>query len=280
MNEWGISTIVSHPITIRPLTFCKWDSKETSAPLQVTQSQSGHLHPMNERARRYQHHHKSPNHNQTTYRLWMRQQGDISTIVSHPITIRSLTDYEWDSKETSVPLWVTQSQSDHLPTMNETARRHQHHCELPNHNQTTYPLWINETARRHQHHCELPNHHLPTMNEWDSKETSAPLWVTQSQSDHLPSANETARRHQHHCESPNHNQATYLLWMKEQGDISTIISHPITIRPLTNYAQDSKGPGQIGNHQHHSNIPFTSNPLTSYDDMTMALAYIIVTPKS
>ena len=231
-RQAGISIILNSPMTIRPLTPYEWESNTV------------------EKTDRDQYHSKFPNDNQTTYKLWMREhhsgrdrqgsasfwipqwqsdhlqtmnkraiqwkrQTGISIILNSPMTIRPLTNYEWESN-----------------TVEETAMD-QHHFEFPNDNQTTYKLWMREQHSRRD------------------RQGSASLWVPQWQSDHLPSMNERAiqwkrqagisiilnsqmtirpltsyewesntveetGRNQYHSKSSNDNQITYRLWMREQ----------------------------------------------------------------
>ena len=76
----------------------------------------------------------------------------ISTILNQPITIRSLTSYEWDSKGTG------------------QIGNHQHHSESANPNQTTYPLWMRQQGSRANGQPSapfwVPNHNQSTDFLW------------------------------------------------------------------------------------------------------------------
>ena len=149
----------------------------------------------------------------------------ISTILNWPVVIRSLTSYEWDSKRTG------------------QIGNHQYHSESANHNQTTYPL-MNEITRIQDKWITISsmlNQPITirslTPYEWNSKRPKQ------------------IGNHQQHSESANQNQTTHQLWMRQQGgrrDISSILNQPITIRSLTSYEWERKGPRQISNQQQHS----------------------------
>lgn len=147
-----------------------------------------------------------------------------------------------DQRRGLVPLWIPQSQSNYLPTMNENARiqdKWEYISTI-----LSPPITII----------------LLTSYGWERKQPSAPFWIPQSQSSHLPTIDERARvradgqpsalfqstqshsnnlhtvgeapgsrtnrQNQHHFESSHQNQTTYILWMRVQG------------------------PGQMSNHQH------------------------------
>ena len=137
-----ISSILNSPMTIGPLTLYEWERNRV-----------GHTG-------RDQHCSEFTNDNLTTYKLWKREraigwnrQVEISTIVNSPMTIRSLTSYEWESNTV------------------EQAGRDQHHSEFLNVTQTTYRLWMRE------------------QQGVTNRQRSAPFWIPQWQSDHLQTIN-------------------------------------------------------------------------------------------
>ena len=121
----------------------------------------------------------------------------------------------------------SQPQWDHLLPMNDRTRARRDGKSwtlfwIPTHNQTTYILWTIEHGPRRD------------GKSWAS------FWI------------------------PTHNQTTYILWMIEHGprrDGKSWTSFWIPTHNQTTYSL-WMGPGEIGNHEHHSEFPHKIRPLT------------------
>ena len=217
-RQAGINIIHNSTMTMRPLTDYEWKRNTV------------------ERTDRDQHHSEFPNDNETTYRLWVKEE------------------HSGKDRQGSASFWIPQWQSDHLPPMNERATQWKRQALISiilNSPMTIRPLtlyeWKSNTVEetgRDQHHYEFPNDNQTTYLLWmreqhsgRDRQGSASFWILQSQSDHLPSMNERATQ-----------------W-KRQAGISIILNFPMTLRPLSNYEWESNTVEETGRDQYHSEFP-------------------------